>query len=185
MKMKFLVAAAVAGLVVVASEQARAQDPVRPALPVDRPWRVKLGAFFPTNGDLTDVFGKTFFSYGASYDFGKTTAVNPIVYSGYFDGTTRSRSGARITYYSLGAQGRYYFNPVVDPVRTYAGGGLGIYLLNSTGSGDTDNDFRLGGKLLGGLEFNNGFFAEADYTLIGSVRGTTPNGFNVALGYRF
>jgi len=182
-----LAASAALALVGGFAGQAHAQQTIagKPYTDVQRPWRVKLGGFLPTNGAVQDSFGRSFFSYGASYDLGKTLDYNPTVGSVYFDGTSRSRSGAKLSYYGLGVQGRYYLNPVVTPVRFYGGAGVGAYLLNNKIGGDNHNDTRLGGKFLAGAEMNNGWFAEADYTLINSVRGHSQNGFNLGLGYRF
>lgn len=171
-----LVAGAFAGIVSTAHAQ---------VTPVERPFRIKLGGLFPTDNSVSDRVGNYLFSYGVGYDFGKTTATAPTVYSFYLDGATRSRGDDRLTYNGIGVGLRRYFTPALLPTRFYAGAGIGGYLVNSRRANDSNNDFKFGGKLLAGAELNGGLFGEVDYTLISSVKGYTPQGFNVSLGYRF
>jgi hypothetical protein len=182
-----LAASAAFVLIGVVGGSAQAQQTIAgtPVTNVQRPWRVQLGGFLPTNQNVQDTLGRSFFSYGASYDLGKTTSYNPTMASVYFDGSSQSRDGARLSYYGLGLEGRHYFNPGWRSLRYYGGAGVGAYLLNNDVGGDSHNDTRLGAKLLAGAEMNNGFFGEANYTLINSVRGHSPNGFNLGVGYRF
>jgi hypothetical protein len=151
-----------------------------------KPFRIKLGAFFPTDGDVRDSLGDVFFSYGVSYDFLKTKTANPVIIGAYLDGYNKSKSGARINSIGIGPSLRYYFNPVVaNPTRVYAGAGIGPYFINTKGNGNSENDTKLGGKVYGGVEFGPGFFGEVDYTLIGESHGVNPSGFNLSVGYRF
>jgi len=154
---------------------------------VMKPFRIKLGAFFPTDGDAKDALGDAFFSYGVSYDIFKTKATNPLIVSAYLDGYNASKSGNRINMISIGPAARYYFNPVVEaPTRFYAGAGLGAYFLNlKADNGDSENKTKFGGKVFGGLEFGPGFFGEVDYTWISEVEDFNPGGFDVQIGYRF
>jgi len=154
---------------------------------VVKPFRIKLGAFFPSDGDARDALGDVWFSYGVSYDVFKTKATNPLIVSAYLDGYNKSKSGNRINMVSIGPAVRYYFNPVVEaPTRFYGGAGLGAYFLNLKASdGESENKTKFGGKIFGGLEFGPGFFGEIDYTFISKIEDFNPGGFDLQIGYRF
>jgi hypothetical protein len=137
---------------------------------VEKPIRVKLGAYF-TMGDNSD----TLFSAGASYDFGKTKATNPLVYSAYADYYTKDGSSL----WGLGGSVRGYFTPAVSATRVYGGLGLGAYIFDPDG-GSTKTNF--GGKLFAGVEFNQGFFGEIDYTYPGD---SDADGIGASIGFRF
>jgi opacity protein-like surface antigen len=168
-----------------------------PTSKVEKPWRIKIGAFFPTDGDVKDAIGSTFLSYGVSYDFFKTNVANPITVGAYIDGATNSKKNFgvtdRLTYWGIGPVGRYYFTPVTSPVRIYGGAGVGAYFidLKSSVSVDgvtysaSDNKDRFGGKLLAGVESGQGLFGELDYTFISKIEDTNPGGWNLGVGYRF
>ncbi|MDX1932800.1 MAG: hypothetical protein SFU56_09365 [Capsulimonadales bacterium] len=189
-----LVAGLGAGMATAANAQA---DSSVPTAKPEKPWRVKLGAFFPGDGDVKDEIGSTLFSYGVSYDFLKTNLANPIIVGAYLDGATGSkkRDGVtlRLSYVGLGPTARYYFTPVTSATRVYGGVGLGVYFVNSKAStrvgGATlslsDDETKFGGKLLAGVESGQGLFGELDYTFISEINERNPGGFNVAVGYRF
>ena len=47
------------------------------------------------------------------------------------------------------------------------------------------NDTRFGGKVNLGIEFQQMYLVEANYTYAGKVSGTTVDGFNLEAGVRF
>ena len=190
---------AVAGIGMTFSGIAQAQTAPAPAqaptvanvplAKVAKPFRVKLGAFLPSNGDVKDAVGSTLFGYGVSYDFLKTNLNNPVTIGAYIDGATGSKSHdgikARLSYIGVGPMARYYFTPVVAPIRFYGGAGLGAYFVNAKAGGDSRNKTELGGKLLAGVESGQGIFGELDYTFISKFDDVKPSGINLAVGYRF
>jgi hypothetical protein len=185
----FAVAAVIGlGMGLTASAHAQATASSTPTGKLQKPWRLKIGAFFPTDGDVKDSLGNTFFSYGVSYDFVKTQVETPITLGVYVDGATKSKDGGRLSYVGLGPSARYFFTPVVAPVRFYGGAGLGPYFV-TVKAGDSKNKTAFGGKLLAGVESNQGIFGELDYTFISSVSvggdDVKPSGFNLSVGYRF
>lgn len=156
---------------------------------IDRPWRIHVGAFFPTDASLKALAGNSHFAVGGSYDFRETTYVgNVLFHSFYADGTFGNKSGGRSSVYGGGYQLRYAFGTPGKPLNTtvypYVGGGLGLYLVDDNVA-STSTSFRLGGKLLAGLETPQGWFLEAVYSLVGSTHGYQPSGFTAAIGYRF
>lgn len=181
-----------AGVLVGSGSSAWAQD--ESAKPT-KPWRVKVGGFFPTKDAVKDTLGSTWAHFGVSYDFQKTLAEKPITYFAFVDGTNKSKdvsSPLFRTEYSLGYTGigggaRFFLTPPDQTTQFYAGAGLGVYLFRGetkvNGVRMTDyKDTKFGGKLLGGVQLNQGIFAEADYTLPGE---SDANGFNLAVGFRF
>jgi hypothetical protein len=182
-----LVAGISTGLATTASAQTKAGTTADETVKVLKPFRIKVGAFFPTDGDAKDALGSTFISYGVSYDFLKTQAANPLIISAYVDGYNKSKSGNRLNSIGVGPELRYYFNPVVaTPTRFYAGAGIGAYFLNAKAdNGDSENKTKFGGKVFGGLEFGPGFFGEVDYTFISKVEDFNPSGIDLQVGYRF
>lgn len=187
------------------ASSAHAQDTDDTMKPTN-PFRIKIGGFFPSSSEVKDAVGDTWPHIGISYDFQKTTAENPTTYFAYIDGTTKKGdirlanvdfdTTAGFTAFGLGA--RFFFTRPVLPTQFYGGIGIGAYMIraNAEGGGrDIDgNQTNFGGKLLGGVQFNQGFFLEVDYTLAGNVSvkdslGTAydgnMNGMTAAIGYRF
>jgi len=176
-----LVAASVAGF---GAQNARAQVS-DDTLKVQKPFTIKLGAFFPSDGDVRDAVGETFFSAGISYDFAKTQAVNPTVFGAYVDYFGKSDNGIRLNVFAIGPQAKFYFSPATAPSKFYGGVGVGYYSINARGGGASETKGRIGGKLMLGYEFQGGFLAEADYNFISEVQGVNPSGAGLRLGYRF
>ena len=144
------------------------------ALPVQKPFRIGLGAAFPTDGNKDTVF-----SAGAAYDFGKSTSTNPLiggVYLDYYGKKSQSVFGG-------GLSARYLFAPATAPAQFYGGAGIGVYG-NHTGNGSSTKT-NIGGKLFAGYQLNSGPFAEVDYTVTQKNNGVNPDAINLRVGYRF
>ena len=178
-----------------------------PNLP-PKPITLKLGAFFPSGGDLRNGVGNTFFAAGAEYAFspGREKSLVPLVYVDYV-GKSRSRNtddgqgnpvSLDLTATSVGIGGgvRFYTHPS-PALSPYFGGGLGLYFnhfkanADSTVSGqtisasDSANKTRLGFKINAGVEFQRTYFIEAAYSNPGSVESTRTDGFSLLVGGRF
>jgi hypothetical protein len=181
---------------------------------IEKPSRFSVGAVFPGDSDLTDRTGDIHYSLGYAYDFFQSERdMNGNFWQGggYFDFTYGEDDDNELITLGLGAQGRYYFGDEGGPVAGYAGAGLGVYWVDykyagppviEDGGGDgivedggdqltqlagpvEDDEIKLGGKLFVGLETPSGFFAQADYTIIGEVVDTAPGGFGLRVGLRF
>ena len=149
---------------------------------VVKPFTIKIGGEFFTDSDVKK-FTKNAPSLGLVYDFGKTKATNPLVYSAYLDGLYKKTHGVKLSIFGIGAQGRYLLAPADSKSGVpYLGAGVGVYFLKADpGQSKT----RVGGKLLAGYELTNGLLGELEYNIIGEVEGTSFNTFGVRLGYRF
>ena len=161
--------AAVVGLGLFAGTSAHAQT----LLPVQHPFRIKLGAAFGSSGEL-----KSSFFAGASYDFNKTTSTSPTVYEAYLDYYGKDRFNVT----GIGVAARFNLASAFASSQPYAGVGLGFYDTHVSGSGNKGN---FGGKIFAGYQLNQGLFAEADYSVTSKNNGTNPNAFGLRLGYRF
>src|SRR4051794_18350926 len=83
-----------------------------------KPFRLYLGAFFPSDGDTSDRIGGTQFSWGASYDF-PNKKPSPGTAAIYFDGMWASddlyhsplNGNQEIKFHYLGIGPEYRFYP--------------------------------------------------------------------------
>lgn len=162
---------ALASAAVMAPRAAHAQT--NTLQPVQRPISVKAGLGFPTDGDTDAVF-----KAGATYDFTKSAATQPTLFNVYADYQGKGSQH----YFGGGVGMKYIIGTPLAPSVPYVGAGLGIYGTHVAGSSDKTS---LGGKVLAGYQFNGGYFAEADYTILSKNNGVNPGGFGLALGYRF
>lgn len=172
-----------------AGSSAHAQD----TLKVQKPFSVKLGVFLPTDGDIKDVFGSTWFSGGLSYDFAKSKSTSPVLYQLYFDYTERKKTydGVDVTgrLLGVGPAAKFLLGSATSEAQPYVGIGIGYYdtkiAASDGGVTISRSEGRFGGKLFAGYQLKSGFFGEADYTYVSEIDGTQPGGVGLRLGYRF
>ncbi|MGC4046866.1 MAG: hypothetical protein QM758_23980 [Armatimonas sp.] len=150
---------------------------------VEKPFRISVGAFMPSKAALKNVSGKTWTSFGVSYDLGKTKSDKPWIYSVYGDFTGKKgqlENGSRVSndMYGIGVSGRYMFSSPDAPSTAYAGVGVGAYRLKSGSS--TQN--KVGFKVSGGYEWKNGLFGEVSAVQPGIKNA---NGVEARIGFRF
>lgn len=175
-------AAGVLGLALCGSAGAGAQAQA----PVTQPITIRLGAFFPTNGGLKNVIGKSWFGAGADYAFSKIGEQQNLMPLLSVDYAGRSGHGITASYVGVGPGVRYYLGaPGAQTVTPYVGAGVGAYFLHASGNGGTSNKTQAGFKVNVGVEFQQTYLLEANYTNAGSDSGTRFDGFNVQAGYRF
>jgi len=164
---------------IVGTGMAHAQDDTKA---VERPYRIKVGGFFPTEGDVKDAYGSTFFSGGVSWDFSKTLATNPTVFTLYTDYTRGERGDNTLGIWGLGVGARFLFAPANSSGQPYGELGLGYYNVDFSPGPSAG---RVGGKLGLGYQLNQGLFGEVEYNLIDKVEGVNPSGVRLNVGYRF
>lgn len=149
---------------------------------VEKPFRISVGAFMPSKAALKNVSGKSWTSFGVSYDLGKTTSDKPWIYGVYADFTGKKGevNGTRISndMYGIGVSARYLFSSPDAPSTAYAIGGVGAYRLKS----GTSTSNKIGFKIGGGYEWKNGLFGEVTAVQPG-IRNS--NGVEARIGFRF
>ncbi len=161
---------------------ARADD----AAPVVKPITIKLGVFLPSDGNLKSAVGKTWFSAGADYAFNKQGAGQSVMPLAYVDYAGKSSHGLNVDYVGVGIGVRGYGSaPGTGTTTPYFGAGVGPYFLHGSGGGSSTNETRLGGKVAVGVELQQTFLLEANYTYAGKVSGVTVDGVNFQAGVRF
>jgi len=177
-----------------------------------KPITIKLGAFFPSNGDTKNL-GKTWFAAGAEYAFAKPgTSLLPLAYVDYTgkskdlgtildDGAGNTISG-KISATSIGVGvGVRGYASTTGAITPFYGAGLGVYFdqVKVDGSGTglfaksasvSKNKTNLGFKLNAGVEFQRMYFVEAAYTNPGKVDlgdgiSAKLEGFDLLVGARF
>lgn len=154
---------------------------------------LKVGGFFPSNGNATHNGGSTMLSAGLDYAVPSTTANGttslPSIYLDYNGG---SKDGGHVDTYGLGFALRTQAtkNPAAKlGLSPYVGIGVGYYEVqvkntNVTPS-ESGNKGTIGGKAFVGLDLTDSFFVEANYQLISSEKGVNPSGFGAQVGVRF
>ena len=184
--MKKTMAVGMLGLALVGLLGTGASAQTTDAAPVVKPITIKLGAFFPTNGALKNAVGKTWFTAGADYAFSKLgdqQNLMPLVYADYA-GT--NKSGLTVDYVGVGPGARYYLTaPGVSTTTPYVGGGVGAYFLHASGNGASYNKTKFGFKVNAGIEFQQLYLVEVNYTNAGSESGTRFDGIGLQVGARF
>lgn len=157
-----------------------------PTIDVVHPATIKIGAFFPSNGNNENAGGHTQFSAGLDYAITKTTQTNPSIPSVYLDYQGGTRNGGHINTIGLGVAIRSQ-SVNKSGSNPYFGGGLGLYDVSAKPGRDYNSKTGIvvGGKIFGGYEFKGGFLVEASYQLITKENGVNPSGLGVQVGYRF
>ncbi|MDX1932798.1 MAG: hypothetical protein SFU56_09355 [Capsulimonadales bacterium] len=187
------------------SPGAFAQDSLTPGGKIRRPFRVKIGGYFPADGTIRRDTGNRFTSIGIAYDFFTLPALTPLIGSVYINDASGRRDKTfgndvietEASISGLGLQVRTYFLPQTENLNFFAGGGFGIYSITvRTGrqqgasfTEESQDSTRLGGKVMAGVEWKKRFFGELEYTFPGivSAGGKTfdLSGLNVSIGTRF
>jgi hypothetical protein len=143
-------------------------------IPVQKPFALKLGVAFPSEGG-----GGGQFAVGASYDFSKSTSTSPTLFQVYLDYYGESAQNV----IGGGVAGKFLLAPATaGQGQPFAGLGLGIYTNKVGGSSNKTN---FGGKVFAGYQLNSGVFGEVDYTLVQENNNVNPSAFGVKVGYRF
>lgn len=151
---------------------------------VQDPYSIKLGMFFPSNGDARSAGGSTQFSAGLDYALAKTTSDTPALPSVYFDYEGGASNG-HIDSFGLGAAIRTLTTSADNRFTPYVGAGAGVYYEDGNHNGNSDTNVGIGAKVFVGENIGQGLFVEGNYQFLPSTAGINPSGFGVQLGYRF
>ncbi len=173
---KITTIATMVGLGFLAS-MAQAQDVM---LTPQKPFRVAIGTYNPMGSTIRQSMGGTLPMLSLSYDATKSTADKPMIYGAYFDYAQNRRSGTNNSVTAFGVSARYLSQAPVTSSRYFIGGGIGSYDVKVGGSNS-----KIGGKVFGGYELNNGYFGELTYHIINKIHGDDPSAVAIAIGRRF
>ncbi len=153
---------------------------------VVKPLTLKLGAFFPGNGTLKKAVGNTWFSAGADYAFSKLGDQQNLMPLAYIDYGGANKHGLTVNYVGIGPGARYYLTaPGASTTAPYIGGGIGGYFLRASGNGSSINKTKFGFKVNAGVELQQTYLVEVNYTNAGSESGTRFDGVGLQVGARF
>jgi hypothetical protein len=145
---------------------------------VEKPIRVLVGTYMPSNKALKNATSSNWTSLGVSYDFGKTKSDKPWIYSLFVDNATKKKGTVNNTLTGFGLSGRYLLGTPNASSHTYLTAGIGSYRFKAGSASESKVGFKLGG----GYELSNGFFGELTAVQPG-VKNT--NGVEARLGFRF
>lgn len=154
-----------------------AQDVI---LPAEKPFRIAIGTYNPMATSTKQIMGATLPMISLSYDAGKSTSEKPMIYGVYFDFAQNRHSGTNNSVTAFGVSARYLSRAPLTNGRYFMGGGVGSYDVK-IGRANS----KVGGKLFGGYELNNGYYGEVTYHLINKVNGNDPSAVALAVGRRF
>jgi hypothetical protein len=166
---------------------------------IDNPLRLKVGGFFPYDGDTRDALGSNFISFGVGYDLRRVSSFRPMVLEAYIDGFDRSRttSGGRAEAAVIGGGLATRFSLFQTPpsrwYNPYAGAGLGVYYTRfkaelADGNSGSATRTSIGGKFFLGTEVRRNWFGEVEFNFLPhpSVLGSDQvlSGWQLRFGYR-
>lgn len=146
----------------------------------NQPFRAAIGVYSPSSSGMRRAAGSSMPMLSLSYDVSKTLDEKPLIYGVYFDYAQNKQNGTTNSLTAFGISGRYLTSAPLGRARYYAGGGVGSY---SVKVGSTNS--KIGGKLFGGYERNDGYYGEASYHIINKVNGFDPSGLGLQIGKRF
>ena len=175
--MKIITSIAMAMTLSMAVSVAQAQTTV---VPTEKPFRVAVGVYNPVGGAIKSAMGSSIPMISFSYDAGKTTSERPVIYGVYLDFAQNHRQGTNNSVTAFGVSGRYLSRAPVTSGRYFGGAGIGSYDVK-LGSSNS----KVGGKLFGGYEHNNGYFGEITYHMINKINGSDPSAVSFVVGRRF
>ncbi|MBB6050785.1 hypothetical protein [Armatimonas rosea] len=149
-------------------------------LSAEKPFRIAIGTYNPMGSTIRQAMGATLPMLSLSYDAGKSTAEKPMIYGVYFDFAQNRHAGTNNSVTALGFSARYLSRAPVSKARSFVGAGIGSYNIKIG-----DSNSKVGGKLFGGYELNDGFYAEVAYHIINKVHGDDPSAAAISIGRRF
>ena len=158
--------------------------------PAEKPITIKLGVFLPSGSRLKNAVSDTWFSAGAEYalmpkpgEYAAASSFQPLAYVDY---AGSNRHGVNARYIGVGPGFRYTLAaPDSGTLIPYVGAGAGAYFLNGSGFGTSSSKTQFGYRLNAGVEFNQAYVFEINYTDANKLGSTRFGGFNIQVGAKF
>ncbi len=159
-------------------------------VPAEKPITLKLGVFLPSGSTLKNAVSDTWFSIGGEYTLvpkpGAETAAGRFLPLAYIDYAGSNRHGINANYVGIGPGFRYNLaSPGSSTLIPYVGAGAGAYFLHAKGFSGSSNKTNFGYRLNAGVEFNQSYLVEINYTDGNSLSGARFGGFNLQAGLKF
>lgn len=160
------------------------------AAPAEKPITLKLGVFLPSGSRLKNAASDTWFSAGAEYALvpkpGEETAASSFLPLAYVDYAGSNRNGVNARYIGVGPGFRYNLAaPGSSTLIPYVGAGAGAYFLHGSGLGSSSSKTQFGYRLNAGVELNQAYLFEVNYTDANTLGSTRFGGFNIQVGAKF
>jgi hypothetical protein len=176
-KMKINTMIAIVALVNALTSVASAQDMVTDT---KRPIKVSIGTYNPLGGASRRAMGSTLPMISLTYEAGKTMQDKPVLFGAFFDYAQNRKQGTNVSVTAFGVSARYLSQSPRSQDRYFYGAGIGSYDVKI----GTSNS-KVGGKLFGGYERNDGYFGEVAYHMLSKINGNDPSALSFAIGRRF
>jgi len=117
---------------------------------------------------------------------GAQTAAQSFLPLAYVDYAGANRHGVNANYVGIGPGFRYNLAaPGSSTLIPYVGAGAGAYFLHGSGFGSSTNKTQFGYRLNAGVEFNQSYLFEINYTDANKLSSTRFGGFNIQVGAKF
>ena len=160
------------------------------AAPAEKPITLKLGVFLPSGSRIKNAASDTWFSAGLEYALvpkpGEEAAASSLLPLAYLDYAGSNRNGVNARYIGVGPGFRYNLAaPGSGTLIPYVGAGAGAYFLHGSGLGSSSSKTQFGYRLNAGVEFNQAYVFEINYTDASKLGSTRIGGFNIQVGAKF
>ena len=146
----------------------------------ESPIKASLGVYSPLGGATRNAMGSILPLLSLSYEAGKTLSDKPILYGAFFDYAQNRKNGTNTSVTAFGVSARYLSQSPRSQDRYFYGAGVGSYDVKI----GTSNS-KVGGKLFGGYERNDGYFGEVSYHMLSKINGNDPSALSFSVGRRF
>ena len=146
----------------------------------EKPFRAAVGTYNPVGSAIRGAMGSMLPMLSLSYDIGKNMAAKPLIFGVFFDYAQHNRNGTNNSVSAFGLSGRYLDRAPLTSGRAFYGAGIGSYDIKMGSSNS-----KIGGKIFGGYERNDGYFGEVTYHMINKINGSDPSAVSLVVGRRF
>lgn len=119
-------------------------------------FNIKLGVFMPSNGDVKDTLGSTWFAIQGAYSLTKTATEESFVELGWTGNKKDDVKGHIVPL--------TYTYEIKSPSKFYYGGGAGIYFAKVEDDFDSESKTQFGLHALAGYDITDTIGAELRYT---------------------
>lgn len=146
----------------------------------ESPIKASIGVYNPVGGATRNAMGSTLPMLSIGYEPGKTTADKPLLFGAFFDYAQNKKNGTNASMTAFGVSARYISQSPRSADRYFYGAGVGSYDVKI----GTSNS-KVGAKIFGGYERNDGYFGQVSYHMLSKINGNDPSALSFSVGRRF